>query len=485
MMNNALPIYQAKDIRAWEQDWFDKGNSSFGLMCQAALLMAHQLVAHIPPTHRINVWCGVGNNGGDGLLLANYLHQMGMSVHVILPKPVISTDACRALDTLDKTIIITDVAHAPPAEVQVDAIFGIGLVRKLDDDYQQIIHAFNHSTGKKIAVDIPSGLHADTGVALPICTHVEMTLCLVSLKAGLFGSISKSVVGDIQLIPLIPTIPSIRPTAHLINKPPQLPPRPPTGHKGDFGSVMVIGGHALMGGAVIMAGESAMATGAGRVTILTHHRHHTAILARAPNLMLGDIEDDGCLATLQQMTAVCFGMGLGRDDWAKGIFERIFAQLLSQMAHRCVVLDADALWHLAHYPLSQPLPPMWILTPHSAEAGRLLGIEASEVENDRLNAIRQLQQRYGGQWVLKGANTLSLNAQGQLSVCTLGNAGMATAGMGDVLSGMMAGIMAQFEHADPMLAVALHAHAGDILAGDQMRGIHAHQMSHAIRQAVN
>lgn len=480
------PIYTAEDVRLWEQRWFDQDNSSFGLMCQAALLMAHHIIDIAHDTDSICVWCGTGNNGGDGLMIARYLHDFGFDVTVVLPNPPTTPDANRALAQTQMTSILIsdDINNAPPADIQIDAIFGIGLSCALDEDYQALIHRFNDNQGLKISVDVPSGLHANTGIALPVCVRADVTLCLIGLKSGLFGSTSKDAVGRVITVPLIPSDGAIRPIAHLVDTPPTLPPRKHTAHKGDFGSVMVIGGHPHMGGAVIMSAESAMATGAGRTTVLTHVNHHSAILSRSPNLMLGDIDDADALDSLAKMDAVCFGMGLGRDGWAKQTFKHIFDHLLANMANKAVILDADALWHLATYPMQCKLPQKWVLTPHSSEAARLLDTAAQAIEDDRFAAIHALQHTYGGQWVLKGANSLVLDHTGALEICTLGNAGMATAGMGDVLSGMMADILAQYD-TSPMTAVTLHAHAGDLLAKDGARGLSAHQMPHAIRQAVN
>ena len=479
--------YTAHTIYQWEQRWFADGNSSYGLMQQAALLMSHHIHALIQSSSSVNVWCGAGNNGGDGLLIAKYLHQAGHQVHIILPNPPTSLDAKRALmdcGFMGTDRLISDISTGiPAAHVQIDALFGIGLNRVLNDDYQRIIHQFNHQQGLKISIDIPSGLHADTGVALPVCIKSDHTLCLIGLKIGLYGAVGKSVSGQITLLPLIPPYEQTSPIATVISTPPTLPKKDTNAHKGDFGSVLVIGGHAKMGGAVILAGEAAMAVGAGRVTVMTHPAHHTAILSRSPNLMLSDINDDAELDKLPQMTTVCFGMGLGRDAWSRQVFERIFARLLHDMADKAVVLDADALWHLANRSLTDKLPSAWLLTTHSAEAGRLLGVSTEQIEQNRFSAICELHHRYGGSWVLKGANTLVL-ANDTLSICTLGNAGMATAGMGDVLSGMLAGLFAQLD-ISPMTAVALHAHAGDLLARRGERGLVAHQMMDAIKMAVN
>jgi len=174
-------------------------------------------------------------------------------------------------------------------------------------------------------------------------------------------------------------------------------------------------------------------------------------------------------------------MGLGRDDWAKQIYQQWF-NLLNQGEHLEIVLDADALWFLAKQP--QKLNVHIYLTPHPGEAATLLGCSTTQIENDRISAIYALQQKYAGQWVLKGAGSLIL--EDTLYICTQGNAGMGTGGMGDVLAGMIASLKAQFHKAVALHEiVSLHAQAGDRLAKQGMRGLQAFEMNQAITQVVN
>ena len=200
------------------------------------------------------------------------------------------------------------------------------------------------------------------------------------------------------------------------------------GHKGSYGHVLVVGGHEQMGGAVIMAAEAAFHAGAGKVTVVCHRNHHQAILSRAPNIMLRDInalDENNIKEILSQIDAICFGMGLGRDDWAKQIYQQWF-NLLNQSTRLEIVLDADALWFLAKQP--EKLNTHIYATPHPGEAATLLGCSTAQIENDRIAAIYALQQKYAGQWVLKGAGSLIL--EDNLYICTQGNAGMGTGGMG-------------------------------------------------------
>jgi hydroxyethylthiazole kinase-like uncharacterized protein yjeF len=248
--------------------------------------------------------------------------------------------------------------------------------------------------------------------------------------------------------------------------------------------VLVVGGHAYMGGAVIMSAEAAFHAGAGKVSVVCHAKHHQAILARSPNIMVRDInalDQESIQHLLTQIDAVCFGMGLGRDQWAEQIYQQWF-DLLNQNSHLEVVLDADGLWFLAKHP--KKLNPHLYATPHSGEAATLLGCTAADIEQDRIVAIQNLQQKYAGQWVLKGAGSLVLEAE--LFICTQGNAGMGTGGMGDVLAGMIASLKAQF-HEQVALheIVSLHAQAGDLLAEHGMRGLQAHDMGKMIYTVVN
>lgn len=467
-MTKKTCVYLSSQIKNWEKRWFDQGNSSFGLMQQAAWSACQYLIPILKDKHSIAIWCGAGNNGGDGYLLASYLkntfkHHEILVIQAHTPTSPDCQKACQYAQN-QGVAISNQVQKARGFRVHIDALFGNGFNKPLDQKNLNLINYFNQLDGLKIALDLPSGLHPDTGIALPACTSCDMTISLMAYKFGLFGGYAKSHVGKLINLELIPTDDQLTAAATIKNNPPKLSNRQGKDshlHKGDFGSVMVIGGHANMGGATILSGAAAIATGSGRVTIMSHKNHHQAILSRLPNLMLADIENVD-INTLSLMDAVCFGMGLGRDLWAKDRFEQVFGSLLEVAKEKPVILDADALWHLANQEYKSKLPDLWIGTPHQAEAARLLGVGVEKVEADRLGSIHRLHQTYGGRWVLKGANSLSLENQ-QVSICTLGNSGMATAGMGDVLAGLLAGVLAQAPHTSIGEVVALHARCGDIL----------------------
>ncbi|WP_368677660.1 NAD(P)H-hydrate dehydratase [Acinetobacter lactucae] len=481
-------VYHSDDIRAWEQRWFAAQNSSLGLMQQAAWSIAQQLIELFKDQsiNNIAVWCGQGNNAGDGYFIASYLKQAGFQVEIFAAQLGESNDLhCAAQFAKEmKVQIHSNFDVERTFDCHIDALFGIGLNRELNSDWQQAIQKLNKQVGLKISIDIPSGLQANTGQVLPFAVRADHTFTVLGLKAGLFTGLGKEYVGQVHLVNLIPVDQELKPLAYLTPTHIKLPKRMAFGHKGSYGHVLVVGGHEQMGGAVIMAAEAAFHAGAGKVTVICHHNHHQAILSRAPNIMLRDInalDGNNIKDILSQIDAVCFGMGLGRDEWAKQIYEQWF-NLLNQSTHLETVLDADALWFLAKHP--EKLGAHVYATPHPGEAATLLGSSTVQIENDRIAAIYALQQKYAGQWVLKGAGSLVL--ENNLYICTQGNAGMGTGGMGDVLAGMIASLKAQF-HKDIALheIVTLHAQAGDLLAKNGMRGLQAFEMNQAITQVVN
>ena len=482
-------VYHSQAIQAWERRWFEQQNSSFGLMQQVAWLITQRLndVFRKSQIQTIAIWCGAGNNAGDGYCIAVYLQQLGYQVEIYATEAGNSLDLNLAVQFAHKNKLkIHPHFHVSKVfDCHIDALFGIGLNRLLSVSWQNTIHQFNRQSGLKISIDIPSGLNANTGQPLPCAIKAEHTYTVLGLKAGLYTGQGKEYSGQIDIISAIPADDELQPLALLSPKNIHLPQRQAFGHKGSYGHVLVVGGHADMGGAVIMAAESAFTAGAGKVSIVCDVKHHTAILARAPNIMIRDInvfDESNIQDLLNQVDAVCFGMGLGRDDWSKRQYLQWFPKL-NTASHLHVVLDADALWFLAQQP--ELLNVHTYATPHPGEAAKLLGLSIKDIEDNRIQAIHQLKQRYAGQWVLKGAGSLVLEEQ-QLWMCTAGNAGMGTGGMGDVLAGMIASFKAQLNSEIQLHEiVTLHALAGDYLAQKGQRGLQAHHMSNAVYVVVN
>ena len=482
------PVYLSQSIQAWEQRWFAKQNGSYALMQQVAWMIAQRLVPLFQhqKIQNIAVCCGQGNNAGDGYLTAQYLKQAGFKVEIYAAELGSSKDLYTAYqDAIAAEIKIhSGFNFQKQYDCYIDALFGIGLNRELSPEWQQIIQSINAQSTLKIAIDVPSGLQANSGQPLPCAIKADYTFSALGLKAGLFTGQGKEFAGQIEVISLIPTDAELSPIAELSPDTISLPERQAFGHKGSYGHVLVVGGHADMGGAVMMAAESAFSAGAGKVTIVCHEKHHTAILARSPNIMLRDINaltKAEIQQLLEHVDAVSFGMGLGRDTWSEQQFFKWFPKI-NTAEHLHVVLDADALWFLAEHP--ELLKADSYATPHPGEAAKLLNCSVKEIEHNRIAAIHQLQEKYAGQWVLKGSGSLIL--QDQLWICTKGNAGMGTGGMGDVLAGMVASLKAQFgEQIHLHEIVTLHALAGDWLAKKGIRGLQAHHMNEAVYHVVN
>ncbi len=271
-----------------------------------------------------------------------------------------------------------------------------------------------------------------------------------------------------------------------------LTPRARDSHKGDYGHVLVIGGDHGMGGAVLMAGESAARSGAGLVSIATHVEHAPALLARRPELMVRGIATTGDLdALLGRATVVVLGPGLGQSIWALDCLKRAFEVAAAKGLP--VVLDADALNWLSKDPtlFPQALYGKCLLTPHAGEAARLLGFSRAEVDADRPATALALQALFGGGVVLKGPGTLVCYPQGervQLAACGHGNPGMASGGMGDVLSGLLGALLAQqFPLADAVrIGVCVHSKAADLAAeSDGQRGLLATDLLPYVRRLLN
>jgi ADP-dependent NAD(P)H-hydrate dehydratase / NAD(P)H-hydrate epimerase len=258
-----------------------------------------------------------------------------------------------------------------------------------------------------------------------------------------------------------------------------LSPRAIDAHKGDFGTVLIIGGAIGMAGAPFMAAQAAQRVGVGKAIIATDPSHASVLIINSPSIMSYGIPDARALQCLLKLaTHIVIGPGLGQSSWAHELLSAIL------QLHLPMLLDADALNLLAKQPIMRE---HWILTPHMGEAARMLNVSVEEVVADRHGAIIALQKKYGGTIVLKGARTLIKNKNSDVFMCNAGNPGMATAGMGDILSGVIAGLAAQglspFEAAQ--LGVSLHAHAGDRVAKDGMRGMVATDLLPVLRQLVN
>ncbi|WP_245232274.1 NAD(P)H-hydrate dehydratase [Thiorhodococcus minor] len=484
-------LYRAEQVRNLDRTAIEECDMpGIELMNRAGSVAFRALRDRWPAARRLTVLAGIGNNGGDGYVIARLARAAGLSVRVLQLGDAERLRGDAALSCLayrNAGGVVESYAALPRnTDVYVDAIFGTGLERAVEGQWAEAVKALNLQRAPVLAVDMPSGLHSDTGRVLGAAVKAGATVSFIGLKQGLFLGAGPEHRGELSFSALeIPATVYSREILSLrrVDWPQQvelLAPRSRLAHKGDCGHVLLIGGAPGMSGAVRLAGEAALRAGAGLVTIATHPQHASWLNLTRPELMVAGVDCAEALDPLiERADVVAVGPGLGRDAWGRQLWMR--AQALGLP----LIVDADALTLLAEQPLNRA---DWILTPHPGEAARLLQVGAQEVEQDRLQALRLLQERYGGVTVLKGSGTLICDgSQRPPAVCSDGNPGMATAGSGDVLTGVVAALRAQGLDADAAATagVCLHAAAGDQAARCGERGLIASDIIAAMRPLAN
>jgi len=482
------PLYAPDTVRALEERACAEGGfPSYELMSRAGAAAFRYLRERWPAARRLAVVCGTGNNGGDGYVLATLAHREGLDVSVLqVGKPAARGDARQAWQVLEAAGI--RVSDAPgvlqEADVIVDALFGIGLNRELEGEARAMISHINAQTVPVLSLDIPSGLHAVTGAVMGEAVHASATVTFIAHKPGLHTGAARAHTGVIRLASLgvagnVADNPS--PFARLVHwrdLSGLRRPRSPIAHKGDAGHVLVIGGGDGMGGAARLAAEAALRTGAGLVSAAIARTSLQVVMAGRPEIMAHAVASAADLRPLlRRASVIAVGPGLGQTPWARDLWAAATDSGLP------LVVDADALNLLAADPVASP---DWVLTPHPGEAARLLGADTSTVARDRYACATHLQARFGGAVVLKGAGTVVSSISG-ITVVAGGNPGMASGGLGDVLAGVIAALIAQ-GLTPPEAAVAgaaLHAAAGDEAARAGARGMLASDLMPWLRRLVN
>lgn len=486
-----MAVYGSAQVRAIDQYMIrERGVPSYTLMKRAAEAALRALRTRWPTAMSVCVVCGGGNNGGDGYVLARFAQAAGLNVTVlsVTAPDDLAGDARRACEEWQSSGGRVEPFGAPglaKAEVIVDAILGIGAKGELRPAARLAIDAINSVAAPVLSLDIPSGLDADTGEVLGAAVEADATITFIGLKTGLLLAAGPEHAGALLFDDLeaeAPASAQFKPRLARLTEAEiaaALPRRSRHAHKGSFGRVLVVGGGPGMPGALRLAGEAALRVGAGLVTVAGAPENLAAVVSGRPELMYAGIVDARDIESwVERVDVVAIGPGLGRTAWARALCQHVFG------CGKPLVIDADALNELAEMPV-RALPNA-ILTPHPGEAGRLLGSDAQVVQRDRLASVEQLAARYGAVAVLKGAGTLVAAATGT-HICERGNPGMATPGMGDVLTGVIAGVLAQ--HRDLAVAarvgVLVHALAGDIAARDGQRGLLASDVLRELRAAVN
>ena len=483
------PLYSSQQVRELDRRAIqDNGISSADLMERAGCEVWWALRARWPRARRIAVLCGVGNNGGDGYVVAEQARKSGLEVVVVtMGTPTVrDSDAARFAAAWGGHTADFSTIDLSVFDVLVDALFGIGLARELIGNWRAAVAAINDSGVPVLAVDVPSGLNADTGAVLGVAVEAAATVTFIGRKFGLFTGEGPAYCGEVIFADLgVPAdvyqhSPLHGELLHGESFVALCRPRTRTTHKGNFGHVLIVGGDLGYAGAVRMASEAAMRAGAGLVSLATRPEHAAQLVAGRPEIMVHAVQKASELKPLLAAADIIgIGPGLGRDAWGRSMLSRVLESVLPK------VIDADGLNLLAEEPSSNG---QWVLTPHPGEAARLLGLSIERVNNDRYAAARAIQSRYGGVCVLKGAGTIVAGPSSVVAVSVTGNPGMATGGMGDVLTGIIAGLMAQRNEPELMARFGawLHGAAGDQAAREGgERGLIATDLMPFVRRLVN
>ncbi len=484
-------LYDAAATRALDRYAIEQcGIPGLTLMRTAGAAAYNELRRRWPEARRLSVVCGTGNNGGDGFVVAELAHRDGLEVELIVvgDEARISGDAATCLGAARAAGVEPAPASsvAREADVIVDALLGTGLDREVGGVFAATIARINARRCPCLSIDVPSGLNASSGCAMGAAVTADVTVTFIAAKQGLMTGDGPRCRGEVVVVDLeVPpaAYTAVEATAVALDYAAArcaLRPRARTAHKGHFGHVLVVGGAPGYAGAARLAAEAAARAGAGLVSLATHPEHAAGVAAMRPEIMAHAVADAVALrALLKRASVVAIGPGLGRDAWARELLATVYD------CGQVQVLDADALNLLAEDPARNDRR---IITPHPGEAARLLGVTTASINADRYAAARALHERYGGVAILKGAGTIVVAGEGVPVVIDAGNPGMASGGMGDVLTGVVAALCAQHVPLAEAAALAacVHAHAADCAAAEGgERGLLAGDLAPYIRRALN
>lgn len=489
----ALPehLFAAAQVRELDRRAIEQGGiPAWELMQRAGEAAWAVAQPQWPSARRVLVLCGAGNNAGDGYVVAELALRQGCQVTLLTLGESERLPAAAA-EMRERFLKAGGTEQPfsgklPQADLIVDALLGTGLDRPLNGDWLAVVQAINASGTPVLALDIPTGLHADTGAEMDMAVRATVTVSFIALKSGLFTGAGPECSGLLRFDALqVPEAlyAGVAPRALRLRSSAMrelsLPRRRRASHKGDFGHVLVVGGDHGMGGAVRLTAEAALRCGAGLVTVATRAEHVAGFIAGLPEAMVRGVESpEALLPLLERASVVAIGPGLGQGVWGQSLFQQTLAASLP------LVVDADALNLLVATPRKRA---DWILTPHPGEAARLWGTDTAAVQHDRYAAVEHLSRRFGAVTVLKGSGSLIAAPGETTAVCTAGNPGMAAPGMGDVLTGVVAALAAQgLPLADAArMGVYCHASAGDLAARQGERGLMARDLMEPLRRLVN
>lgn len=499
-----LPLYSSAQVKALERDYAAAhGGSCAELMELAGKAAVDELVLRMPLRGTVWIFAGRGNNGGDGYVAARLLAGMGYvvrlfaigSVHPGTEAEQAAAAFAAAGGEAEFVLPEPEEVEACPPDCIIDALLGTGLASAPREPAASWINYINTLPGFKLSIDVPSGINADTGEAPGACIRADRTVCMLALKPGLFTASGPDCAGEVVAAALgldaracyeryIPfkgegTLPCF--LCHYEDIMPALPVRRPACHKGENGRVLIAGGARGYAGAAMISAMAALRTGAGLIKAAVSQCNITALNARCPEVMSAELDDEEDFArALKWADVAAVGPGLGQSTTA---LARVQTALNWD---RPVVFDADALNLIAEHGLETRSSAERVMTPHPGEAARLLHCSTAEINADRMRSAEKLQQRYGGVVLLKGAGTVICDGS-MVVIIDEGSASMASGGMGDALTGVIAALRAQ---GLPLMqavvcAAAVHGRAGTKAARDGLIGTAATDLLPCIRRLIN
>lgn len=478
-----MNLYSIEQTRLIEAVAIQAGVSALMLMKRAGFAAFQWAKQEFTQGQRVYVLCGAGNNGGDGFAFAQYAHLAGWQVDVglvVSPAQVKSNESVTLLSELASLGVMPkpyDPAVCARADLVVDALLGIGARSPLSSDLLATISSVNAFQKPVLALDVPSGLNADTGSHFGDAIRAQFTMTFLTHKPGLVSADGADYAGEVLVEHLgVPEslYAELRPVSkllHVAQAEQKLVTRKKNSHKGEYGQALIVGGDEGMLGSVMLAAQSCAYAGAGIVRVVTRSEYAPMVTVKCPEVMA--YGDRNVTDLIERSTVVAVGFGLSNNAWSNQLWQQVL------LSDKPKVVDAGALRLLATQPSYRD---DWILTPHPGEAAALLGISTKEVQSDRLAAVVALQEKFGGVVVLKGNGTLVYDGK-EAQICDFGDGAMSTAGMGDVLAGMITALVAQGLSLSKaaVQGVMLHAKAGEQLAQQQCV-VMASQVSERVRQ---
>tara|TARA_B110000483_G_scaffold88856_1_gene109623 strand:- start:11042 stop:12568 length:1527 start_codon:yes stop_codon:yes gene_type:complete len=465
--------YSVADIRTLEAFAMEvQGVSGIQLMTKAGRVAFEVIEQSYSPATKLYIFCGGGNNGGDGFVVAGLAADADWSVCLIdLSNPKKLSDAARqarnfALERVQEVINkLPDLTgqEVDQAGLLVDALVGIGFSGELRGRPLDACQRINQSNLPVVSLDVPSGINADTGACATEAIQADITISFIGAKRGLLTGCAQNCVGELIVDDLEINAPDdlpLSPHEILTSKKVKevFPARVASAHKGGYGHLLIIGGNSGMAGAAILAAEAALSLGVGKISVATRESSLAPLLSKAPEVMAHQVEHYNYLQPLlDKCTAVVIGPGLGTDSWAEQMLHCVLRNDLPTL------IDADAI-NLIAAGVVTPSKDRICFTPHPGEAAGILGVSTRAVQENRFEAVQGLQSKLPGHWLLKGNGSLVSRADKPAYLNRTGNPGMASGGMGDVLSGLVGSIMAQGYSVESSAAAGtyLHGTAADI-----------------------